>query len=47
MRYKIEYSVHLLEYSVDFGDNGEYLLAYLHLFIIESLAQTVGIQLDE
>ena len=46
MRYKIEYSVHLFEYLVDLGDNGEYLLAYLHLFIIESLAQTVGIQLN-
>jgi hypothetical protein len=43
MRYKIEYSIHLLEYSVDFGDNGEYLLADLHFFIIEFLA---GIQLD-
>ena len=41
-----EYSVHLFEYSVDLGDNGEYLLAYLHLFIIESLTQTVGIQLN-
>ena len=44
--YKIECSLQLFGYLVDLGDNGEYLLAYLYFFIIESLAQTVGIQLD-
>ena len=37
------FSAHLFEYLVDIGNNGEYLLTDLHLFIIEFLAQTVGI----